>query len=133
MSVNVAAKPGAQGAAATANILKAVDKEKLGVKLVGPATATVNPDGTVSWSFRVNEASLNPPVRAGDVSYPSGSGSLQDASPAPSPPPGAAAAASPPPPSSGDGGTNPGFVDDEGSAKTKKKDESLNGGIIFLI
>jgi len=137
MSVNVAAKPDAQGAAATANILKAVDKEKLedklGVEVVGPATATVNPDGTVSWSFPVKESSLNPPVRAGDVSYRGGPGSLQDASPAPSPPPGAAAAASPPPPSNGDGGTNPGVIpDDEGSAQTKK-DESLNGGIIFLI
>jgi len=135
MTVNVAAKPDAQGAA---NKLSAVDPAKLKdalqpAEVVGPATATVNPDGTVSWSFRVNEASLNPPVRAGDVSYPSGSGSLQDASPAPSPPPGAAAAASPPPPSSGDGGTNPGVIpDDEGSAQTKK-DESLNGGIIFLI
>merc|ERR1719380_132436 len=115
MSVNVAAKTDAQGAAATANILTAVDKEKLeeklGVEVVGPATATVNPDGTVSWSFRVKESSLNPPVRAGDVSDPRGSVSLQDASAAPSPPP----------PSSGDGGTNPGVIpDDEGSAQTKK-------------
>jgi len=143
MSVNVAAKPDAQGAAANAaaklNALSAGDLAKLKdalqpaevVEPVGPAT--VNPDGTVSWSFPVKESSLNPPVKAGEVSYPDGPGSLQDASPAPSPPPGAAAAASPPPPSNGDGGTNPGVIpDDEGSAQTKK-DESLNGGIIFLI
>ena len=89
MSVNVAAKPDAQGAA---NKLSAVDPAKLKdalqpAEVVGPATATVNPDGTVSWSFPVKETSLNPPVQAGEVSYPSGSGSLQDVSPAPAPPP----------------------------------------------
>jgi len=137
MSVNVAAKPAADAQDA-AGKLNAVDLAKLQeallpaevVEPVGPAT--VNPDGTVSWSFRVKESSLNPPVKAGEVSYPDGPGELQDASPAPSPPPGAAAA-SPPPASNGDGGTNQGVIpDDVGSAQTNK-DESLNGGIIFLI
>merc|ERR1719324_229825 len=111
MSVNVAAKPGAdaQDAAAAAAILKAVDKEKLqqklGVEVVGDATATVNPDGTVSWSFPVEESSLKPPVQAGEVSI--GQGKLQDVSPAPSPPPstgGDGGDGSTPPPSNDGGG-----------------------------
>merc|ERR1719324_1787085 len=127
MSVNVAAKPGAdaQDAAAAAAILKAVDKEKLqqklGVKVVGDATATVNPDNTVSWSFPVEESSLKPPVQAGEVSI--GQGKLQDVSPAPSPPPSTDGDGG----DGGGGGGGGGGGDLNGDLESSqtKKDESL--------
>jgi hypothetical protein len=144
-NVDVAAKPDAQ-IAAEADKLMAVDPAKLQTALdklhcpllwdgdtpkqglssgvvVRTCSGTVRSVGTpsqdgttISWSF---DMEIDPPVEVvGEVSYPSGRGSLQDVSPAPSPPP-----------SNDGGGVIP---DDEGSAQMKKH-ESLNGGIIFLI
>jgi len=79
-------------------------------------TATPSDDGTtILWSF---DMELDPPVEVdGEVEYPSGRGNLTDASPAPSPPPG-----------------NVGGGVPEGPATAvSTNEESLNGGIIFLI
>ena len=141
-SVDVAAKPGSQSAA-EADKLKNVSKAELQtaldklhcpqlwerghpnatycsgvVKSVG--TGTPSDDGTtISWSF---DMELAPPVEVdGEVEYPSGRGNLTDASPAPSPPPSNAAP----------GGGGPNFEDTE--ANQASNEESLNGGIIFLI